>query len=154
LTQLIAVIISIAIMAVVVTGGANFISIDAYTKIGLKNEIMTSYQTLKSGQLIYKEHTDSQLPTANWDTLLSSYVHLPNDIMNSSWSYNQNGYGRYFCLSGNVSEKVLFESINEISDKLSQNSYYVNTDCGATTNFALQPDLSTLPKISATFYIK
>lgn len=154
MTQLIAVIIAIAIMAVVITGGSNFISVEAYSKMAFKNEILSGYQTLKSGQMIYREHTDTQLPTANWESLLSSYVHLPNAVLDSDWSYNKNGYGHYFCLSGNVKESALFKALNEVSNKIGKNAYYVNTDCGATTDFTLTPDLSTAPKISATFYIK
>ena len=152
--QLIAVVVAIAIMAFAFTGGKNYINVDAFNRTKFSNQISQDLQTLKQGRMLYSEHTDSILPTASWETEFEKYTFLPTDVLDLSWTYNKNGYGTYFCLTGNTKEEVLYEAILKSAENLSSTSYYINTNCGSTTNFALDPDFSTTQTISATFYVK
>lgn len=152
--QLIAVIVAIAIMAIIFTGGSSYLSVNKYTELEIKNNVTNGYQSLRQGQMLYREHTDSLLPTSNWETAFEKYAFVPQDIQDLTWVYNKNGYGNYFCLTGNTTKKVLYSGILSAGKSQSKNSFYINSDCGSTLDFVITPDFSTNPKISATFYFK
>jgi hypothetical protein len=154
LAHLIALVIAIAISGFVILGGGNLINFGKFDKIRVKNEILSDYTTLISGRTMYMEHTDQQLSILNWEDEIKEYAFLPNGIEGLNWVYNQSVNGVYFCLTGNIEAIELYEAIQDFSDTLGQNSYYINTNCGVTENFAVTPDFSLLPQVSVTFYVK
>lgn len=154
MSHLIALIIAIAISGFVILGGTNYINFTAFDKVRIKNEIIADYTSLINGRIMYMEHTEQQLTVLNWEDEIKEYSFLPTDVDDLAWVFNRNATGDYFCLTGNVEQVELYEAIQEFTEKLSQDSYYINTNCGSTENFAVLPDFSLIPQVSTTFYVK
>lgn len=152
--QLICMIMVISIMAIVFLGG-NGITTNKLSEISIKNRILSDYMTLKQGNTIYKEHTDSYLPVSNWETELEKYVFLPKDILEFKWEYNNNENGYYFCLTGNTNDLVFYNALEKSGLNLNKKAFYINTECGSNTNFLETPIFNGIDsKVSATFFIK
>ena len=154
MSHLIALVVAIAISGFVILGGTIYIEFSTFDKIRIKNEILADYTTLTNGRTMYMEHTDLQLTVLNWETEVLDYIFLPNDIDDLTWTFNRNVTGDYFCLTGNIDITELYESIEEFGEQLGQNSYFINTNCGSTTNFATIPNFELAPQVSATFYVR
>jgi hypothetical protein len=144
----------IALMGAILLGGTNHVSVKKFSELAIKNEITNGYQVLKQGQMIYREHTDSYLPIVDWKVSFQKYAFLPQDIQELTWEYNKNGVGYYFCLTGNVSDPILYKSLVSSGKKMGQGAHYINENCGSSTNFTLTPNFSTPTKVSTTFFIK
>ena len=154
MAHLIALVIAIAISGFVILGGTNYINFDSFDKIKIKNEILSDYTNLLNGRSIYMQHTDLNLTVLNWEDEIKEYIFLPKDIQGLVWVYNKNVTGEYFCLTGNVEQENFYNALVEFADELDQDSYYINTNCGSTSNFAVQPNFGLAPQVSVTFYIK
>jgi len=152
--QLISLVVFVALMGFIFLGGTSYIPIDKFSELSIKTNIINNYQILKQGQMLYREHTDSYLSVPTWKTDIAHYTFIPKDSYDLTWEYNKNGLGYYFCLTGNVNDSIVYSSLVNIGDKMGANSYYVNETCGSSINFLIAPDLSTSPKVSATFFIK
>ena len=154
MVQLIGIVMFIALMGVVLLGGTNHVSVKKISELAVKNEVLNGYQALKQGHMIYREHTDSYLPISDWKVSFEKYAFLPQDVQESTWEYNKNGAGYYFCLTGSISDSVIYKALIATGSKMGQGSYFVNENCGSSTNFTSTPDFTTATKVSATFFIK
>ena len=154
MTHLIALVIAIAISGFVVLGGTNYINFDSFDKIKIKNEILSDYTNLLNGRSIYMQHTDLNLTVLNWEDEIKEYVFLPNDINGLTWVYNKNTTGEYFCLTGNIEKENFYNALVEFTDDLNKDSYFIDTNCGSTTNFTVTPNFGLAPQVSVTFYVK
>lgn len=154
MVQLITLVVFIAILGFIFLGGQNHLSLDKQNIMRTKMEIQSAYVTLRNGQQSYTLYTEKPLPIASWQADLQTYVHVPRGIQGMEWSYNSNANGYYFCLSGNVDNPIMLDSLYNLQETSSVGFVILNENCGDLTNFSVKPDITTNPVISATFYLK
>lgn len=152
--ELISILIAIILMSLFFFGNYDLVSTDKIIDKNYESEIKTRFSLLMQGYNTYNLNERKTLPVLNWKTEYSKYSALPNNFKNMSWSYNTNSNGRYFCLSGNVHSRSIINALDNIKNSYPVNSFYYNTNCGATTNFLEKPTNSSGDQVSATFYIK
>lgn len=152
--ELIAILIAIILMSLFFFGNYDLVSTDKIVDKNYESEIKTRFSLLLQGYNTYRLNERKTLPVSNWQTEYQKYSALPNNFKNMSWTYNSNANGNYFCLSGQVHSDNIINALDNIKNNYPTNSFYYNTNCGATTNFLEKPVNSSGEQVSATFYIK
>lgn len=152
--ELIAILIAIILMSLFFFGNYDLINTGKIVDKNYESEIKTRFSLLLQGYNTYNLNERKTLPISNWQEEYRKYSALPNDFKNMSWSYNSNTNGNYFCLSGEVFSENIINALDNIKNNYPVDSFYYNTNCGATTNFLEKPTISSGEQVSATFYIK
>tara|TARA_B100000700_G_scaffold331796_1_gene468944 strand:+ start:46055 stop:46519 length:465 start_codon:yes stop_codon:yes gene_type:complete len=118
-----------------------------------KYEIKNKFLLLQQGYINHLNYNYESPTTLNWENELSEYISIPTSIKDLSWSYDENSGNEYFCLSGNLKSDIIYDALFEAKKEYSPNKFFVNSNCGALSDFASEPSFSTNPKVSATYYI-
>ena len=133
--SLIIVIISIALFAALLYAGSNYVNTNTYLIRSYKGTIESSAMNLASQFIAYENLKGYTLQEANWDAELFNISKFrPKALDNTSWSYNNDSNGIYFCLSGNIVENQ-YKAANGAKEFLGDNTF-VNISCGATTSLS------------------
>lgn len=152
--ELITITVAIALISLLFYSGSSIINEDKYIEKGVETEIKSRFSLISQGYNAYRLRERMPLPVVSWQSEFSKHSTLPNDYKGLSWTYNSNGNGNYFCLTGTVNSDMLLNAFVEISNDFPNNSFYYNTSCGATSNFAVLPSTSGGVTVSATFYLR
>lgn len=131
--SLIIVIISIALFAALLYAGSNYVNTSNYLIKSYKGTIESSATNLASQFIAYENLKGFPLQELNWEVELFNISRFsPKALENTAWSYNNNGSGIYFCLSGSLKEDQ-YKAYKEAELSMSGNTF-VNGTCGATTS--------------------
>lgn len=75
------------------------------------------------------------LPVQGWSALLSPlYIFIPQPLAGTSWTYNQNAQGSYFCLSGKLSKPQLVGAFRA-RQSFPVDSFFIADACGALSGY-------------------
>tara|TARA_B100002019_G_C21094073_1_gene510094 strand:+ start:157 stop:621 length:465 start_codon:yes stop_codon:yes gene_type:complete len=151
---LVALIVAIALGGVYFFGFSGSVNERPFLVDHNKYEIKNKFLLLQQAYSSHLNYNYATPTTAGWENELSEYISIPAPVKDLTWSYDENSGNEYFCLSGNLSSDIVYDALKEIKTEYSNNRFFINTDCGATVDFLTEPDLSTKPKVSATYYIK
>lgn len=147
------VLMSIALFAVFVYGGINYLNIENFKIAEKKNIIETGLVTLETNFSIYKNQKDYYLPTTDWEIELSSMgKSIPDLETGYSWSYNKVNNKYYFCISSNTTSERYYFAMKSISEDRSK--AYININCGSDDSTPVMSTPATFPTtISLTYWI-
>ena len=151
--ELISILIAIILMSMFFFANYDVINTDKIVDKNYESEIKTRFALLNQGYNSYRLNERKALPTTNWQTEYQKHAMLPKDFKNMSWSYNSNGTGNYFCLSGEVYSANILNALVNIDNNHPDNSFVYNTNCGSTSTFSTLPTELNGVQISATFYV-
>lgn len=130
--SLIIVIISIALFAALLFAGSNYVNTNNYLIKSYKGTIESSATNLASQFIAYENLKGYPLQETNWESELFNISRFtPKSLDNTTWSYNNNSTGIYFCLSGNLNENK-YKAYKEAENSLSGTAF-VNSTCGQLT---------------------
>ena len=148
---------SIALLAVLLMAGMNYVNTDMITEMETTGKVRTGFIKLSTAFLNYRQLNQSALIETNWTTVLTpQYGFMPNAIANTSWSYENDSSGQNFCLVGSVTESQ-YKGIEDVKSTFSSQAYFVSSTCGVTENFSegSQPSIpTTFPAtVAATYWL-
>lgn len=125
-------------------------SVQAWKQAG---DISSTFAGLLVSKDNYERLHGEAVTSANWRTQIESLGRPVPTFGSSQWFYNSNSEGNYFCLrvNGSMINSRWYMTLNKAKEKSGLFSY-VNQDCGATTDFAAEPDFTVTPSISITAY--
>lgn len=130
--SLIIVIISIALFAALLFAGSNYVNTNNYLIKSYKGTIESSATNLASQFIAYENLKGFPLQESNWESELFNISRFtPKSLDNTSWSYNNDSNGIYFCLSGSLKENQ-YKAYKEAELSLSGVAF-VNSTCGQLT---------------------
>lgn len=149
MTHLIALIIAIALGALYFFGFNSNINEDPHIIEKNKNQIISNFAILTQGKLSHQTYTYTSLDPLNWQNQLNEHIRVPSPIYEMNWNYGVNATGEYFCLTGVTNRILLIQSLEKVKDLYS--NVYLNTNCGANSNFAVLPTVGS--QFSLTYYV-
>lgn len=131
--SLIIVIMSIALFAALLYAGSSYVKTDNYLIKSYKGTIESSVTNLASQFIAYENLKGYTLQETNWESELFSINRFtPKSLDNTIWSYNNDGSGIFFCMSGSINENQ-YKAFKEAEESLSGKAF-VNSNCGANTS--------------------
>lgn len=133
MTNLILVVMSIALMAWIGLASIDYINPQARVAAMLTPQLKNGFNALEVGYNNYVLATGAK-PNLMSD-ITPSYAFIPAaPTPQVSWTFGSggtNGAGRYFCLSGSMTPAMLRAASN-LQSTLSPQAYFINTTCGVT----------------------
>jgi len=131
--SLIIVIMSIALFAALLYAGSSYVKTDNYLIKSYKGTIESSVTNLASQFIAYENLKGYTLQETNWESELFSINRFtPKSLDNTIWSYNNDGSGIFFCMSGSIN-KNQYKAFKEAEESLNGKAF-VNSNCGANTS--------------------
>lgn len=154
MASLLMVLMSIALFAVFVYGGINYLNIDQFKKQEKINIIETGFLNLETNFSIYRNQKDYFLPTTNWINEIESIGQsIPDLETGYTWEYNKVGNTYYFCITSNTVDEIYYNAMLDIAAQ--RNIAFVNTSCGSNELTTPMSNPSAFPTTAAlTYWIK
>lgn len=128
MVHLLIVVMSIVLLAIVVTGGSNYLSVDKGLRVAAAGRIETSLQIVDSAFRSYRSANRGALPTVDgasvetglWVAELAAY--LPDERLPKldgfEWSYGVQGARKFLCLSAIEPGEPAVAGMREAAGKL------------------------------------
>lgn len=131
--SLIIVIMAIALFAAFLYAGTSYVNTDNYLVKSYKGTVESSATNLASQFIAYENLKGYPLQETDWANELFKINRFePKSLDNTSWEYNNDNNGIYFCLTGNINNNQ-YKAFKEAESSLGS-SAFVNNSCGATTS--------------------
>jgi hypothetical protein len=124
---------SIALFAALLYAGSSYVKTDNYLIKSYKGTIESSAINLASQFIAYENLKGYTLQQTDWESEIFSINRFtPKSLDNTTWSYNNDNSGIFFCMSGNINENQ-YKAFKEAEENLNGKAF-VNSSCGATTS--------------------
>jgi len=144
----------IALFIILIISTPSYIDSAAVQAWKQSQDISSTLSGLSTSKDNYESINQIPLTVADWRAEIESLGRPVPTYGSAQWFYGENTNGTYFCLrvNGSMINSRWYRTLNKSKDRSGFFSF-VNQDCGATEDFAAEPDFSTVPSISITAYM-
>ncbi|MCG5242922.1 hypothetical protein ACIU1J_24160 [Azospirillum doebereinerae] len=124
-------VLAVALMAMAVAGGIQYVNPNAATGTRLASQADAGFSTLESA-FRSRQAGGATGPAAEaWQAaLFPAYGSPPAAVAGLSWSYGVEAAGVWFCLSGPLSRDPVKQALTALATRRPQGLYDVTRSCG------------------------
>ena len=133
--NLISVIVGVGLVALVVTGGIQYVSPDAATRSELMLRAEAGFAALESA-LASQQAVGLRAPSADgWqEAMFPTFGTLPPTLAGLNRSYGNDEEGVWFCLSGRPTMPQVADALKSLKNRMSDTRYALGDECASHSN--------------------